>query len=892
VKLFADEPFVDPDPWPRAASVGDGSAFAAVSAAVAAPVHSVEVATAGASAVETVPDRRVTPLTTWRFSADPSAPATEPVTAPDAWSRRDPGLADFRGPAVYERSVTAAGPFARVVFEGLDYLATVSVDGQRRALHEGGFTLVAVDVPGGAESVVRVELDDPVEPHMLEVDPLLRPKRKVKGVAELHDSRPGGMAIGSHFDPERWGVRWGTGGLAGPAWLHETGVFRIDATFVTAVPGELRLSWVITNLGDAAVDAEVVAAVATDVGLVVRTHLAVGANRVSIRLRSEGEEHWSPEHPALYRLRSAVRAAGEAGEVSDAHEVTFGFRSVDMPIEGPEQFHLRVNGSRVYVRAANYIPGVWPSELPASIVARDVELATRAGLNSLGVHAGVCAPLPALADEAGVLVYQDFPLQWSYDADAGPLVDGGPTFAEASTWLAAELVYRFYNHPSVVYWCGHNEPAYQLREAFGTVNVPELLGLVETMDACPDESALDERRAEVFRHVDPSRPASAVSGLGASRPFGDHHDYCGSLSGGSATDAGAGSVAFVSEYGAWSANFSAALDVPAAAGDWPPPADTEPDWYVRTHLYSTQVTYAGRPTRFPDFPTWCFAGQLWAGWHAKVVTEKARLNKWQPSGAQRYHFFVDHWGEAGAGMVDRHRTTGPGYRGLAAANRPLVALAPFPRGARVAPGAEVRLPIVVLNDLSHPAGPGGPGGPVQLRWRLARLGPDDCFLVGRDDPERPGPLQGELAPSDQCCVLPRGEGVTLLEGECSLEVPADARIEAAEVVWTADTGGAGHNDNDDAAPIALFLDLDGVAGWTSFMVAPDGWSPQPGLVGQSRFTVTSDRPGPLRRRWTGDVVDPSAAPPDQYLLGDLPVDVYDDVHIHADGRVTTKPLPW
>jgi beta-mannosidase len=875
VKLFADEPVLDPDPWPRPAAVGDGSAFAAVSVAVAAPVAGVDVVDAGSV---TVPARRLSPLNTWRFSADPAAPATEPVTAPDVWSRRDPGLADFRGPAVYERTVEAVGPYGRAIFEGLDYLASVSVDGRRVALHEGAFAPVAVPVPAGRPSVVRVELDDPVEPNMLLPDPLLRTKRKVKGVAELHDSRPGGMAIGSQFDATRWGVRWGTGGLAGPVWLHEHGALRIDAAFVTATPGQLRLSWVVTNLESDAVDAEVTGLVGDEAGVVVRTTLAPGANRVSIKLRVEGEEHWSPESPALYALRSAVQAAGATG-ASDTDEVRFGFREVAMPIEGPEQYHLRVNGERVYVRAANYIPGVWPSELRPSTVADDVALARQANLNSLGVHAGVCGPLLPLADEAGLLVYQDFPLQWSYDPDAGPLAEGGPTFAEASTWLAAELVYRLYNHPSIVYWCGHNEPAYQLREAFGTVNVPELLGLVETMDACPSEAALDEQRADVFRFVDPTRPATSASGLGASRPDGDHHDYAGSLSGGTATANGAGTVPFVSEYGAWFANFSAAGGVPAAAGDWPPPAETEPDWYVRTHLYSTQVTYGGRPSRFPDFPTWCFAGQLWGGWHAKVVTEKARLSKWQPSGAQRYHFFVDHWGEAGAGVVDKWRTTGPAYRGLAASNRPLVALAPFPRGARVAPGAEVRLPIVVLNDSARAA------GPLPLRWRLAALDVDagDCFLVGRDTPERPGPLQGELAPTDQCCVFPRREGRTLLSGELEVDVAADARIEAAEVVWA----GSGYE-----GPVALFLDVAGVVGWTSFVVAPDDWSPAPGLAGPSRFRVTSDRPGALRRRWTGEEVDPAAAPPDQYLLGDLPVDVYDDTHVSLDGTVTSNPLPW
>lgn len=846
--------FIDDDPWPRPAPVGDGSPFAAVAAARAATATGIVLG----PVVHQSP--RLRPLRSWRFGQSGTA-----VSLPDCWSRRDPGLADYRGPAAYEREVDVEGPFARVLFGGIDYIGAVSVDGERRVLHEGGFTPVAVDVPAG-RSTVRVDVDDPVEPAMLEPDPLLRPKRKVKGVHEEHDSRPGGMAIGSHFDPAIWGVRWGTGGLTDTAWLHEHGRVRIDAVFVTAEPGSLRVNWVLTSVE--AVDVELHARVdgAVD-GFVVQAALEPGANRVAVRLAVSGETPWTPDEPRVYRLDSAVLVAGE---VSDAHSTEFGFRHVAM-----ESFQLRLNGDRVYVRAANYIPGVWPSELSSQTVERDMALARAAGLNSLGLHAGIARHAPRAADHAGVLLYQDFPLQWSYDPDRGPLADDGPTFAEASLWLAAELVYQFYNHPSIVYWCGHNEPAYQLREAFGTVNVPELLGLVETMDACPNEESLDMRRGDLFAQVDPSRAVNAVSGLGATRGDGDNHDYTGSLSGGTATDAGTGSVPFVSEYGAWSANFSAALDVPGATGDWPPPPEAEVDWYVRTHLFSTQVTYAGRPSRYPDFQTWCFAGQLWAGWHAKVVTEKARLAKWSPSAAHRYHFFVDHWGEAGAGMVDKWRTTGPGYRGLAAANRPLVALAPFPRGTRVRPGEAVRLPIVVVNDHLRDL------GPVAVRWRLALLdGPDDCWLVGRDDPERPGPLQGELAPPDQCCVLPRAEGTTLLSGQATVDVGPDAIVQADEVVWTADVEG----------PVALFMDVAGVVGWTSFMVAPDGWRPAPGLVGRSRFRVAGE--GELRRRWTGEVVDKTSAPPDQYLLDGRPVDVYDDVDVDDRGVVTAPTLPW
>lgn len=855
MRVEVASPFVDDDPWPRAAQVGEGSAFASV--AEARLVMADEVVQGPTVHAK----RRIRPLATWRFGD-----AQTPVALPDCWSRRDPALADFRGPAVYEREVEAEGPFARVVFDGIDYVGVVSVDGEQAAVHEGGFTPVAVDVPAGA-STVRVEVHDPVEPEMLEPDPLLRPKRKIKGVAEEHDSRPGGMAIGKHFDPKVWGVRWGTGGLTGMAWLHEHGVVRLDATFVTAEPGSLRVNWVLVNLGDAA---DVELHCSFPFGLVVRTRLEPGATRVAVRLAVSDESHWAPGAGSLYWLYTTVVVGGE---VSDADATRFGFRRVEM-----DGFQLRVNGERTYVRAANYIPGVWPSELSQATVEQDVALAQAAGLNSLGVHAGVVGHLPAAADQKGLLIYQDFPLQWSYDPAGGLLVEGGPTFAEASQWLVAELVYRFYNHPSIVYWCGHNEPAYQLREAFGTVNVPELLGLVDTMDAAPNEEALDTERGALFEHVDPSRPVTAVSGLGATREGGDNHDYTGSLSGGSATASGTGTVPFVSEYGAWSANFSAALDVPAARGDWPPPPEAEADWYVRTHLFSTQVTYAGRPSRFPDFQTWCFAGQLWAGWHAKVVTEKARLAKWAPSAAHRYHFFVDHWGEAGAGVVDKWRTVGPAYRGLAAANRPLVTLAPFPAGARVRPGSEVRLPVVVVNDSAEGI------GSVEVSWRLALLdGPDDCWLVGRDTPERPGPLQGELAPPDQCCVVPRRDGRTLLSGSARVDIGPDSLVQADEVVWTADVEG----------PVALFMEVAGIVGWTSFMVAPDGWSPEPGLVGRAQFSVDApDFASPLRRRWTGDVVDRRAAPPDQYMLGDRPVAVYDDVSVDAAGRVTTNPLPW
>jgi beta-mannosidase len=886
--LGTPDTWVDTDPLPRPADVGASSAYAAVAAARPLVADALRVV----ATVSAPPRRRLTPLRTWTFTADKAGVDGYLVNVPDCWSRRDPGLADFRGPVRYERWVRGEGPHTRIVFDQLDYVAEILADGNRVGFHEGGFTPVAVDVPAGRDVLVSVNLDDPVEHELFAPTPLLAPKRKIKGVHEWHDSRPGGMQVAPEFD-SRWVTRWGSGGITGDVHLWETGDVRIDATFATATPaavtsaaitsaatvtsaatatsGELRVSWIVTNLRSGTVAATLVAQID---GSAVEAEVALppGAHRVSIRLDVEGEEAWRIGAGTTYRLASWVVLDGK---VSDAQEIPVGFRRIGMETQGPRQFQLSVDGTPSYVRAANYIPGVWPSELTDELLKKDVELATAANLNSLGVHAHVCPRLLPITDETGVAVYQDFPLQWGYDPGGMPLVPGGPDFATASRELTAELVYRLYNHPSVVYWCGHNEPAYQLLEAFEQAQVPELRLLAALMAGYPDEAELDDRRVALLRHVDPTRPATAASGLGASRPDGDHHDYTGSLGGGSATRAPTGSSAFVSEYGAWCANFSAAAEVACAGGDWPPPAGLEREWHRQTHLVPVQISYAGRPERFPDFQTWCFAGQLWSGWHAKVVTEKARLRRFAPSAGARWHFLVDHWGAGGAGVVDRHRTTGPAYRGLAAANRPLVALAPFPEGGRVVAGSAVRLPIVIVND-THVDRPGLP-----LRWRLAALDPDDAFLVGRDDPEVPWAMQADGSPPDQVCVLPRRPGRTLVSGEVEVNANAAWSGTVAEVSWTATDG-----------PVALFLDLAGVVGWTSFVVAPDGWAPAPGLRGPTRFRVTGDRDEPLRRRWTGEYVDPAAAPPDQYLFGDVPVDVFDDTHITAAGDVRTNGLPW
>jgi beta-mannosidase len=886
-------PRVDPDPRPRAAPVGPGSAYQAVAAAATVNPTDMSLHTGTAP----VAPRREREVRDWLLQAGDS-PEERPVSAPHVWSRAEPDLVDFKGPCRYRLHLPAGEGHRRLLFGGLDYVATILLDGTQVATHEGGFTPVAVDLPADAVSVA-VQVDDPVEPTLLGENPVAAAKRKVKGVFEFHDSRPGGHVASLSWSP-LWARRWGTGGIVEPVTLLTTGAARLDATFVTATPDRLSLSWVTTNLTPAPLPVSLRAVLAgpgAGQTLSVAAELPPGAGRVSVELDVREAAPWAPGAGRLYRLDTELCVG--AGELSDTSSVRFGVREVAMSLE-PDgtEFQLRIDGRRHYVRAANYIPGVWLPELTQETFRRDIELAQAANLNSFGPHAHV---LPErfydLADSHGLLVYQDFPLNLANDPAGEPLLPGGPTMAAASQLLAAEMAYRLYNHPSVVYYCCHNEPAYQLGEAFRGATVPEVARMQRAFAEAPDEEKLDLARAELLRQVDPGRPAFFASGVGRTRPVGDNHSYSGSLTTDPTTTITGVSVPFLSEFGAWTANFSAAEHVNPARGDWPPGPDAPGEWDRQTHFYISQALRAGRPDRYPDYPSWTYAGHLWAGAFIKLGVEAFRSRMWNPAGGHRYHLFVDHWGGGGAGVVDRHRLRQYHYWSLAAANRPLLPVVEALPSMRTEPGP-VRLRTWVIDDRPAATGTG------RVRWELHRLPPGSYHLIGVDDPQIPDAFGPHVPPAGDLVVLPRGTGERIDSGGWDFECASGA----------SQPGPTLQLDVPAAEPTAYLVRLiaehgeETVANWSAFMAAPPDWSPPPGMSAAPKFDLTLTGAGPFRlvRRWTGTTVREGAVAgmftltglaPDQYLLEGpvvTGIDLYGDVTADlASGTAACQgQLPW
>lgn len=179
----------------------------------------------------------------------------------------------------------------------------------------------------------------------------------------------------------------------------------------------------------------------------MRRALAAGEQEIAGLFNVRDPQLWWTHdlgHPNCYTVRLEVI---EGNTISDEYACTFGIRTFTF-----EKWIARLNGKRLFIKGSNYAPGdVRIATMTFDQFARDIELAQQCHMNMLRVHAHVEHPdFYEAANLAGVLLWQDFPMQWLYRRSVLP---------EAER-QARHMVRLLYNHPSVVLWCMHNEPLY------------------------------------------------------------------------------------------------------------------------------------------------------------------------------------------------------------------------------------------------------------------------------------------------------------------------------------------------------------------------------------------------------------------------------------------------
>ncbi len=432
------------------------------------------------------------------------------------------GGLDHHGVVWYRHEFTCnpKGDIATLHFEGVDYFSDVYLNGKFLGHHTGyfePFTFEVTDVLKLGQNSLAVRVESPFE--QPGVNGWHIRKRLIKGVLNHHDCRPGGG-----WNPE--GQSYNTGGIWNNVHLERHGAVTIEAVMLRAElesqPPILHIQIKTNNrAGVQKAGLEISCVPENFKGNLVSSksviELPAGESVHTFQLPVPDVRLWQPwdrGFPHIYQIRISLYA--DAKEVSTSS--LFGFRTVKLG----EGFRWFVNGQPYFIRGSNYIASQWLSEtlFQEAVASKthpfgggagndlfqlDVNQAKHANLNLLRVHAHVLPPeFHTTCDRAGMLVWQDFPLQWGYSDE--------PSFhAEARRQMRA-MVNLLYNHPSIVAWCCHNESPW---------DAPWMAGAVDGTYDPSQNRDLDIQLQALAREIDPDRYTHLSSGTG------DGHVYPG-----------------------------------------------------------------------------------------------------------------------------------------------------------------------------------------------------------------------------------------------------------------------------------------------------------------------------------------------------------------------------
>ncbi|WP_035386875.1 glycoside hydrolase family 2 protein [Ferrimonas senticii] len=570
----------------------------------------------------------------------------------------------------------------QLAFEGIDYQAKVWLNGQYLGAHQGYFAAFSFEVTDHlivGTNTLAVLVDSPLEAQT-DASWSLH-KRLIKGVLSHHDTRPGGA----------WSVRGqerNSGGIWGKVALIAKPVVPLTElrwrTEVEDKQAQGQLQFRIDNNRSV----EGWRLTFNGVGFEQQRQFEFAANAgatQSLLLPWQSWRLWWPREygqPNQYRLRIEAKIDGDY-HLSKA--LTVGFRQMDYDGQLGQWY---LNQQRLFLRGTNYIPSLYMSEVDETLIRRDLALMAAANINIVRVHAML---LPQrfyqIANELGMMVWQDFPLQWGY-------IDSAEFHAEAQRQLK-QMLYQFGHHPAIVAWAAHNEPPWDadwMRWKYP--------------DYHPEQNRqLDLGLYATLTSVDRSRPAFVAS-------LTKEHPWLGWYSG-SWQDYGKPSEqALITEFGAQALPdlpvWAAVVDI---ADDLALPEDFS-QWQF--HNFQPQETFdiAG-VERAATVPELIENTQRYQAKLIRYAAESYRRQKYQPVGAIFQFMLVEHWPSANWGVLDFNRNPKRGYHALQTAYQPLLPSI-YHHQQRFSRHQPIRLPVYLIND--YPRGFAKAQLQLQLRF--------------------------------------------------------------------------------------------------------------------------------------------------------------------------------
>ncbi|MDI3279844.1 MAG: glycoside hydrolase family 2 TIM barrel-domain containing protein [Bacillota bacterium] len=417
-----------------------------------------------------------------------------------------PALSSYSGKVVYRKEfplLKEQGMTYRLRLNGVFYWSTVYLNGTLLGSNEGYFIPAEYEVTGllREQNVLVVEVNCPDEKSK-------RRKRMITGVFSHWDAidpatNPGGIWLPVELVYTR-DIYLAEKYFRTLDFDQKKARVQVHLVLKSRRPAsaEIRLHWEPFNFKGQ--------------GYSFRQVVDLQRGENTIRTTLDLPEYrlwWTHDlgHPNLYRVTVEVR---EGDVLQDQESLNFGLRTFRM-----KNWICYLNGVRFLAKGNNYPPGdVRLATMTRERADQDLQLAKEAHMNMLRVHAHVDHPvLYEAADEAGILLWQDFPLQWQYRHD----------IVNEARRQVALMIKTLYNHPSIVIWCMHNEPIYMVDtkdETFWRALRTDFNAFVYSWD----RDVLDRKLKKVAQALDPSRFVVRSSGeIALLHRGGDTHWYFG-----------------------------------------------------------------------------------------------------------------------------------------------------------------------------------------------------------------------------------------------------------------------------------------------------------------------------------------------------------------------------
>ena len=345
-----------------------------------------------------------------------------------------------------------------LVCEGLDTLATVSLNGRELGRAENMFRQYRWDVKTilkAGENDLLIAFDSPVR--------FAAEQQAIRRMPGVSQAIPGGPYV--RKAPCQFGWDWGP-------QLPPIGVWkdiRLEG-YQGARIAEVRLSQqhagsqvtveasVTVQIWEEAPRSAVMRLVAPD-GSVFETSEAVAAgNESTLRVGIPDPQIWWPNGYGPQPLYRAIVELYQADVLLERREYQLGLRTLELrqqPDEWGTSFTFIVNGLPIFAKGSNWIPAdSFPTRISDAYLEGLIRAAAETHQNMLRVWGGGFYEEERfydLCDRYGILVWQDF----IFSCSVYPFNDAD--FVENIRVEVVENIRRLRHRASLALWCGNNE---------------------------------------------------------------------------------------------------------------------------------------------------------------------------------------------------------------------------------------------------------------------------------------------------------------------------------------------------------------------------------------------------------------------------------------------------